>query len=209
MRSQKVREFSHLVGTGIQTEKISKTLELYRVKHSYSDVELQEHDDLCKTLEKISHKRFLGVGIGLHGTSSKYELEILKEIKAQMGNNFGGASQLGEGFYVGVGDNELKIAQMFSQAATDQSNLLQDIYHPVIFRIESSGFRAMKGLLIPRDHHWEPLPWDQINSHREYITYFDYLSSHISGFEDQNWSQVKFNACALKYLNAEKTRGEC
>ena len=207
LESQKIRRISNIVGTSIQTEKISKILELYRVRYSYSDLELKEHDDLRKTLEKVSHKRFLGIGIGLHGTSSKYELAILKEIKAQMGANFGGRSQLGEGFYVGVGDNELEIAKMFSQAATDRSNLRQEIYQPVIFKIASSGFRTMKGLIIPRDHHWEKLPWKAVPSHKEYVAYFDYISSHISGFEGQYWSQVKFNACALKYLNAEKTKG--
>jgi hypothetical protein len=79
-------------------------------------------------------------------------------------------------------------------------------YTPEVLKIECSEFSKMNGLIIPREHHWESMPWKILVRHGLYVNNFDYLASFISFDGDTNskqWVQVKFNERALAKLKAK------
>jgi len=184
-------------------ELVSQRIELYRVPYSYSQEEIAEQKALTDSIEKISHKHYIGWGVGFHGTASEYEDSILSEIKMTQINNFSGESQLGEGFYVAVGEYEKKTALFFA----DMASFGKQDSSPVILRIHSKKFLEMKGIFIPRSQQWKALPWKGIPSHKRYVEDFDYIASYVSFGSDtdvKQWMQIKFNEKALSELIAEK-----
>jgi hypothetical protein len=122
--------------------------------------------------------------VGYHGTSSVHEASIRQGINPPTGANFGGYSQLGEGFYI---TPEREAAEYFANQAVQNVG-----GEPVVLRVFARGFERMSGASVPESLWWK------VSS--TYITDYDYLMAPISGLE--HWSQIKFNPSTYGYLMA-------
>jgi hypothetical protein len=123
--------------------------------------------------------------VGYHGTSSAYVPSIRKGINPPTGLNFGGESQLGEGFYI---TPDFQMANDFAQNAAQSGG------SPTTLRIYAQNLSQMSGAQVPEQHWWSnPFP-------NTYVTNYDYLTSPISGFEPV--MQTKFNSGAYDSIRA-------
>lgn len=120
--------------------------------------------------------------VGYHGTSAVYVPAIRAGIQPPTGRNFGGAAQLGEGFYT---TPDYATAQQFAAFAVVSAGGA-----PVVLAVYAHNFATMQGTAVPQTAWW--------NIPQHYITAWDYLTAPISGFEPVE--QVKFNPRAYSAL---------
>jgi hypothetical protein len=122
--------------------------------------------------------------VGYHGTSSVWVATILSGIDPPSGQNYGGESQLGIGFYTTF---DLRAAHRFAEVAVQNHRGM-----PVILEVHARGFARMSKRTVPRRLWWE-IPPDS-----PYITDYDYLVAQVVGYEPS--LQRKFNPRAYRAL---------
>ena len=110
---------------------------------------------------------------------------LLQGIRPSTGLNYGGGSQLGEGFYT---------TPDYATALTFAVNaVVVSVGRTVVLHAYARNFERMQGEEVP-----EPLWWN-IPDDSPYVTDFDYLTAPITGFEPVR--QVKFNPRAYGSLS--------
>lgn len=122
--------------------------------------------------------------VGYHGTSSISIAAIIANIDPPSGQNFGGMSQLGIGFYTVL---DHLAAHRFAETAVQHGG-----GRPVILEVYARGFARMNKRTVPRRLWWY-LPLDSA-----YITDYDYLVAPLAGYEPS--LQRKFNPRAYRAL---------
>lgn len=206
-------------GISFQSERIGNHANLHRLVSllTYPSPDLRylytyhetgsQHVRLMEMAEAVCEQSKRQRSIGLHGTATIYRDDLRQGIKNCV--NHEACHQLGEGFYVAVGEKAEEVAQLFARNAVCQARqaLLdaqsvqgessvkakspvkdaQDI-EDVLLQIKVEDFASMKGLVLPNFITWdnsvEPggeanANWMMDGSKRAFIEEYDYLMSVI------------------------------
>ena len=224
-----------------KTELVSKNAKLYRLSpinedllpklaKPYGDRELKEtHLKIVQVADTISLNAIGDTHtVGFHGTSRLYVESILSGIKVPDPSE--GPWQLGEGFYVAVGDQSKASSKLyadimtFSMKRTQAKSLENDKldtsyekdhnpFESVVLEVKVKNFNDMKGLIVPKQFYRDSpmvsgqpkqVLWCNDDLKKVFIEDYDYLIAQFSSPILDNGFEIKFNPRSFNELIIEE-----